>query len=353
MARVLHIIDGSTPRDMLGQLSALAGTEAVACLGPRPDDPQFTLPVRATHKPLNLESLAGLRIAPLARDAAILHCWSMPAFWAARVAADRCGARIVLSLPHMPRGPLWDLPRQTAAGDIHLTVPTEAALRAMTADGFSETVLHVLPPACAGVPRDAASRPAAREQLGIANDDLLLIAPGELLRDAGHTFVIWAHAILRQIIPNISLLIPEDGPVVTHVKFFAGTTGYDSQIHMPHGRVSLEQCFAAADVAAFVPVADCGVGPLAAAMAAGVPLVATRTPDNREMTADGEAAELIVPGDPRQTTAALLRLIDNPARARQLAQKAQSLAAQRFAPGTVQKQLARVYAAACPEFSRT
>jgi glycosyltransferase involved in cell wall biosynthesis len=170
-----------------------------------------------------------------------------------------------------------------------------------------------------------------------------------MTRYAGHTYACWVHAILRQIRPNVRLLLPGSGPHSQHVKFFAATTGYDSEVFLTEHRFRRDECLAAADVAFFLAERDSGTAALAAAMAAGLPIVASSTADLAEL-APGEEAGVpacaipAAPRDPQTGTAAALRILDDPALARRLSGNAAARAAQRLAPLACRDRLRQVYA---------
>jgi glycosyltransferase involved in cell wall biosynthesis len=94
-------------------------------------------------------------------------------------------------------------------------------------------------------------------------------------------------------------------------------------------------------MAVFLPDADCGLVAIGEAMMAGLPIVAARTPDIEECTG-GEAA-LLVPAIPREATAAMLKIIDDPKLARRLGEAAATRARQLFDPTISKAQLNEIH----------
>jgi hypothetical protein len=168
MADIIHIIDRSTPLDMLRQLHFLAAPdEQIICLGPPPEhwdatrasihgqdgrgahghDARATnaLPIRQVHCPLGSQQLAGLALRPLVESARVIHCWSIPAARALPYMGPL--AAKVLSLP--TAGGKEDsaaLAESFVGADLHLTVPTHASAQSLVKAGLPHSYAHVVTP---------------------------------------------------------------------------------------------------------------------------------------------------------------------------------------------------------------
>jgi glycosyltransferase involved in cell wall biosynthesis len=384
MGKVLHIIDTDTPQDMLWQLAALADADRVLCVGPRPPIFPLGLTIDPVHMPMGSTTLGGLRLVPLARGAEIFHCWSCGALEAAQSMNDYVEGRLILSLPAAPPPDKFpSLLKDILKGRLTVTLPTDASRRAMvelgrqqTSDLFYEKqrlgiddgqdlaadVLAIeggivqLTPQIAPIADLPARRQATRKRLGLSDGQRLIVAPGEMLPQAGHKYVMWAHAILRQMVDQVYLALPDSGPAVARVEFFSNTTGCGSEIFLPRqaplvSGIDRRDCLAAADLAVFLPEADCGVVAVAEAMLAGLPIVAARTRDIQECTGGGSTANsppggeaaLLVPAIPREAAAAMLKIVDNPKLARRLGEAASSRARAIFDPIASKAQLHAIY----------
>jgi hypothetical protein len=374
MGHVLHIIDADTPQDMLWQLAALAGADRILCVGPRPPIFPPGLAIEPVHMPMGSTTLGGLRLVPLARGAEIFHCWSHGALSAAQAMNDHVRGRLILSLPTMPPSDKFPrLLKEIIRGRLTVTLPTDAGRRAMvelgrqqTSDLFYEKqrlgiddgqdlaaelltieagIFHLTPP-ISPISDQPARREATRKRLGLGDGQRIIVAPGEMLPQAGHRYIMWAHAILRQMVEQIYVVLPDSGPAVSRVEFFSGTTGCASEMFLPRqaplaSGIDRSDCLAAADMAVFLPDADCGLVAIGEAMMAGLPIVAARTPDIEECTG-GEAA-LLVPAIPREATAAMLKIIDDPKLARRLGEAAATRARQLFDPTISKAQLNEIH----------
>jgi glycosyltransferase involved in cell wall biosynthesis/tRNA A-37 threonylcarbamoyl transferase component Bud32 len=347
MVQVLHVIDGTTPADMLWQMELLAGPEdAVASLG---QPPSARLAWRCRHvvnQPFGSTWLAGLALGGAAGEADVLHAWSLRACQAARVAGWLRGRKVLLSLSYAPSGePMGWIARMIRKGVLEVTVPTEAARQRMLTCGLPERSVHVLPPAARGLEDAAARRQRARRQLGLDTGEFVIVAPSEMTRAAGHRMASWAQAILRRIESGVFLLMPGGGRDERGVRSFVGTTGYAGEVFFTGERMEAADALAAADVAVFFHERDCGVGALAAAMAAGLPVAAARTADLIECVPDGEAGLLMAPGDPRGASAAIWRIMKDEGLRRRLGGAAARRAGQMFDPATARGKLQGIYAA--------
>ena len=206
--------------------------------------------------------------------------------------------------------------------------------------------MHVLAPAVVGHNIAPARRLEIRRALGIADSETLLVCPNEMIRYAGHKYAMWCHAVVMQVNSNVRLLLPGGGEYASGVRCFAQTTGYASQVLLTEDQFSREDCLAASDIAVFLVERDCGVSMMAQAFACGTAVAASSTPDIVEVTGDGERAVLAPPADPRLGSAAILKLIDEPNYARQLAQRAGNFAMESLNQAQICLCLVNIYAQA-------
>ena len=344
MIRTLHLIDNKTPRDCLDQLALLAGEgEVIVSVGPPPEHPGLDGRLKVVHRPIGPTQLSGWPLGKLARQAEALHAWSPVACEAGLHAARHIGRPILRSLPCLPDAEqIKRLVAQTKQGLV-LTVPTEAARAAMVARGIPDSCVYVLRPPARPIAEAPARRRRVREALGIDESDFLIVAPAEMTRYAGHRYVSWAHAIVRVMNLELRLLFPGGGPIARHVRFFAGTTGYDDEVHFTNDRFGREDTLASADAAALFVERDCGTAALAAAMAAGMPILASRTPDIAELAPHERVSLLAEPCEPRLAAAAIARLMEDRLLAGALARQGRARAEELFTPSDCCKRLEEIY----------
>ncbi len=346
MIEAMHIVDNLARPDMLEQLDMLAGAnERVISVGPPPTD--MTRPVEIARCTMGSARLAGWSMRKLPGSEGIIHAWSPKAMLAGRELALATGRALVASIPAPPttREELNALAKAVGPGLLNVVVPTDSARRRLIARGLPERFCHTLEPAARAWPAADEARGEIRKALNVADGARLLVSPAPFVRDAGHEYASWAHAILRHVPLNLRLAFTSTGPLEDHVRFFAHTTGFDEEVHFTHGRLPAAKVLAAADMAVFPQTRDIGVLAIASAMAAGLPILATNLAPIAELTGNGQAAELTEPG-PRETSAGLLKLTDDDDLSRRLGQAAANRTAKMLDPGIVKEKLQAIYSAA-------
>jgi glycosyltransferase involved in cell wall biosynthesis len=172
---------------------------------------------------------------------------------------------------------------------------------------------------------------------------MLLAAPTEMVRGGGHKYASWAHAIVRQVLPNVRLLFPGTGPNEHNVRSFAGSTGFDEDVFFTGDQFGKEDVLAGADVAVFFHETDCGVSALVGAMCAGVPIAACDTPDISECAPHEDSSLLGRAKDPRSISATVLRLLEDPALRKRLIKSGRRRAEMHFRPELSRRRLDNIY----------
>ena len=206
--------------------------------------------------------------------------------------------------------------------------------------------MTLIPPAAAPLEGRPACRRRVREALGWTDAEFVIAGIGQMGYDGGQKFLSWAGAIVWEFLPNVRLIFPGVGPNTPNIRtFVAGMRQVDQQPLTEH-RFSTADALAAADAAAYVPTRDGGVGGLAAAMAAGLPLVVSRTRDAAWCAPEDTAAIHVTAGDPRALAAAIAKIIDSPELAERLGRGAAAMAAERLAGDAVRRQMEDLWARA-------
>jgi glycosyltransferase involved in cell wall biosynthesis len=158
-------------------------------------------------------------------------------------------------------------------------------------------------------PPDA--RRSVRAAWGAGPDDVVVLVPGALERRKGHA---------------VLLAAAERLPAGSDLRFvFAGAGSEEAALRRRAGQLGVAvvfagfqkdigACLAAADVVA-MPSLQEGLGVAALeAMAAGLPVVASRVGGLGEAVVDGETGVLVAPGDPVALARALAELARDPGR---------------------------------------
>jgi len=351
MSGVMHITGSETPADMLAELDALADrSDKVVSIGPAPKHERCDCKTSVVRAPLGSGAIAAAEIRGLTIDADILHAWSQQAASAAQWSAK--GRPIILSLPHLRGVHQADVAISGCFDGLWtLTVPTAPQRRVLITLGLAPERVFVLPPS-ARVPENASEhRGRIRRELGLDDDAVLLAAGGEMVHANGHKHACWAHAMARILNDRVRLLFPSSGPAREAVENFSESTGHRRETFFTADRYAPREALSAADAAIFLQKHDCGVSPIADAMACGLPILASNRPEIADCAPDREAALLSDPGDMRQATDNLLKLACDAELRESLGRRAAALAGEKFDPDGARAGLRDIYSAVLSEHS--
>jgi glycosyltransferase involved in cell wall biosynthesis len=230
--------------------------------------------------------------------------------------------------------------------EVEIVCPTAASRDICIWRGAPAGHCRVISPAV-DVSRFNGSGRKLRASLGLADSDIVLLAPGESIREVFHRRSLWAAAILHVLDPQWRLLIWGRGPMVDSLERFAATVGRDCLLVDAEKRlgraVDFEQVACAADAAMVFADTMAPVLPLSTCMAAGVPIVAAETAGSREILQDQITAFLEPSATPRKLAQRMLDLQKDPALGRRIADAARIQAIDRFSVGRYVAEWRRVY----------
>lgn len=260
--------------------------------------------------------LAGL----LARDPyAILHFHTARAHALAAFLGGSSGTSRVVTrrMDYRLRGGWYT--RRLYNHGVQAVIAISEGVRAMLmASGVEPARIHLVP---SGVePARFAPQPgarfAARARYGVRDGQWLAVVVGALEERKGHAVLLDALAALRD--PRLRVLCAGDGSLRDALPARAAALGLGDAVRFLGAVDDVADLLAAAD-AFLMPSHHEGLGVAALeAMAAGLPVVASRVGGLPEAVVDGETGLLVPPADPAALAAAITRLAADPARAREL-----------------------------------
>jgi glycosyltransferase involved in cell wall biosynthesis len=198
----------------------------------------------------------------------------------------------------------------------------------------------------------ARARPGAgarvRAELGIAPTDPVISMITVLREGKGHDVAVEALTMLADRFPGIRLLILGQGPAEEWIRALAAPLG-DAAIFTGH-RNDVMEILDATDALLHPSRMDAFPTVLMEAMAAGVPIVASRVGGIPEIVTDGrEGVLLAAPPQPSDVAAALELLFANPDRRRALAAAGRARFRDHFTIEAWMQRLLPVYEAAIAE----
>ncbi len=173
-------------------------------------------------------------------------------------------------------------------------------------------------------------RAAARRTLGFHDGDVVLGSNGRLSDEKGFDFMIRAMPAILARHPNARLVIAGAGPAEAELRTLIGELNLDGRVAVLGFRRDIPELLAAFDVFVHSSLREGLSISLIEAMAAGLPIVASRIWGNMEMIESGVNGLLAPPSDAPAIAEAVCSLLDDPARARRLAATARRDALRRF-----------------------
>lgn len=180
------------------------------------------------------------------------------------------------------------------------------------AEKFAVIPNGVAPLAASQTSEDSAAREAIHDQLNLPHDVQLIGAVGRLWPQKNFKHMLWAMCLLKEIRRDFHLLIFGEGPHRWRLERY----GRQVQILGEHVSLLGER----GDVARFLPHLTCLVNTsdyegqsnaIMEAMAAGLPVVATDIPGNRDLVVPDETGFLTAAGDRADTARCVNELLDN------------------------------------------
>jgi glycosyltransferase involved in cell wall biosynthesis len=201
---------------------------------------------------------------------------------------------------------------------------------------------------------DPEARARGRARLGVDPRAALVLAFGRLVRKKGFEHLIDAAALLRRTRPegpDIVVAIAGDGDLAPALRARAVEAGAGDVVRFP-GTVSHEDMpdlVAAADVAVVPSIRDEAgnvdglPNTVLEIMASATPLVATPVGGIAAVATDAVTACLVPEQDAGAIAAAIASLLDHPARAAEIGQRARDLVCREFSWAHVAREFERVY----------
>ncbi len=197
--------------------------------------------------------------------------------------------------------------------------------------GIPEEKMVVIPNALPDEERPAfVSRRAKRAELGLCDEHLVVGFVGRLWPQKRVRDLIWACDIVRNIKPQIRLVIIGDGPLREELQQYARDVGMGERTLFLGHRNDVPELLAALDVLVLPSEYEGMPNCVLEAMAAGLPVVATAIPGTREVVRDGITGYLVPVGDRAQMAKRINQLLDDPALRRRMGDAGRTLVRSQF-----------------------
>ena len=150
---------------------------------------------------------------------------------------------------------------------------------------------------------------AARREVGLPEEALVIGTIGRLNAQKGHTHLLDALALLRTRLPDLWTVIVGDGDLMESLKEQAARLGLGDRVVFAGHRTDVPDLLAALDVFCISSLYEGTPLALFEAMAAGRPIVSTAVDGCREVLEDGVSGLLVPPADAEALAGALERVV--------------------------------------------
>ncbi|MEA3407267.1 MAG: glycosyltransferase [Chloroflexota bacterium] len=176
--------------------------------------------------------------------------------------------------------------------------------------------------------------PAAAEKLrdawSIQPETAIIGTVGRFVTPKGHIYLLDALASLRNQMPDIRALIIGDGPLRSSIETSVKALGLAEIVILTGTRHDIPELLSLLDLFVLPSLWEGLPIAILEAMAAGLPVVATRVGGVPEVVVDGETGLLVPPGDPDALAQAILRLLRDPDLRHRMGQAGRARVAEHF-----------------------
>ncbi len=356
MSRILYTITeldvGGAEKalvELATRLNRAAWQPQVACLSGRgplgADLVQRGIPVHFLDAAWKLNPRALWRLRRLVRQADIVHSFLFHANMAARLAAVGTGAIVVCSARVAERSRPG---RRRLECLTHRLVDAEVCVSNGVRDffasgGFPRRKLIVIPNGV-DVARFAGRDPAFKARLGIKPEAPLVATIGRLHPQKGMEFFIRAAASLRRSRPECHFLIVGSGPLEGYLRAAAKGLNLEGALAFLGLCDDVPAILRATDVFVLASLWEGMPNVVLEAMAAGVPVVATRVEGTVDLIEHNETGLLVMPRDVPGLVSAIQRVLGEPGLGERLGRAAQERVRTQFPLDAMVRRYEALYA---------
>jgi len=188
-----------------------------------------------------------------------------------------------------------------------------------------------------------ADRQAVRARLGFGPDDHLMTMVATFKRQKGHRYLVEAAASVVPRFPGLHLLLIGDGELADEIRGRVDAAGLADRVHFLGTRQDAPELLAASDSFVLPSLWEGLPVALVEAMASGLPVIATAVSGTTQVVVDRETGWLVPPGDPTALTEAMTELLEDPARAAEMAAAGRERAAGSFGARGQAERLAALF----------
>ena len=263
----------------------------------------------------------------------LVHAWGQQAAVAASSAAN---AIVVEQFdPNVSNRRAKMLRTVTQSRRLAVACSSETVRRRLIEQGVPVAACPVIRPGVDLAAINAARNSGLRGQLGLADDDMVIITPEPATRRGGQFIAYWAAAVRSFLDPKVRLILSGISAEQARIRRLAEQLQLADFVRFPGRAFAFEDLVAVADVMIAAPETDASSTAIAWAMAAGVPVLAVPTRSVTELITNGQNGVLAQKlGQPKHVAIELAGLLDD---REALARTTQAARAQAFDLFSVQR----------------
>jgi glycosyltransferase involved in cell wall biosynthesis len=218
---------------------------------------------------------------------------------------------------------------------------SNAVREALLAEGLAAERVIVIPSAVDLDALSAARHESIRHRLGLPRNGQVAVSLGALTPEKDQLTLVAAAARLVRDLPDLHWVLVGDGPLRARLEAQIADQGLKSRFHLVSHMADPEQALAGADVYVLSSTSE-GLGSSAlAAMALGIPVVATRVGGIPDLLGSGRGV-MVEPRDPAAFADAVRRVLTDPELRREVTRAARQELG-RYSVGAMAERVLSVY----------
>jgi sugar transferase (PEP-CTERM/EpsH1 system associated) len=233
--------------------------------------------------------------------------------------------------------------RAWSAADCVLSVSSRLAARMADETGLAPERIRTIRNGVDLSRFGQSDRAAARRALDLPPDAAVVATVGRLVPVKDHLMLFEAWARLHPQHAGAVLLLPGEGPLRGALEARVSALGLGGRVRFLGHRPDVEGVLAAADVFVLSSESEGLSNTILEAMAAGLPVVATRVGGADEMVVDGETGLLVPPRTPDGMSFALAALLSAPALCRAMGAAGRARAESEFSLESMVRRYEELY----------
>ena len=194
--------------------------------------------------------------------------------------------------------------------------------------------------------RPRGARDAARAELGIGPDTLLVGMVGRLEPQKGCKHYLRAARLVAERMPNVRFILVGGGAIEEKLRRRATKLGLDGVLQFLGQRADLPRLYEAMDLFVLTSLWEGLPYVILEAMAAGRAVIATDVPGSHDLVRPGETGYLVPPEDDRAIALATLKLLRDPAMRESMGRRAVEIVSEQYSRDRFIRKLEELYAEA-------